>query len=523
MKRRSFIKTTAAATPIVIGGLTLRANTSLAMLAQMPAQENDRILIIIQMFGGNDGLNTMIPALDDEYYKLRPSIAVRKEEAWNNIGDIFLHPALTQGTQGGVARMLELGTLAIVQGVGYDNPNLSHFRSTDIWLSGINDSSPNARLDTGWVGRYLEERYPDFPASLPDHPLAVQFGGSFSLTLLSGKGRMGIEVTDPENQLGVSTQLDTLDGTSSGTHYEQEYAYIADIAARSNKYAQAVRQAYMAGKPLIRGEYSGPLGPQMAAVGAMIAGGLKSKVYVVSIGGFDTHVTQQLPGNVGQHPELLSSVSNSIAQLMADMTERGHASRIVGMTVSEFGRRPHENGSRGTDHGAASVQFVFGPQVNSGVFGNAPDLKNLDSNGDLNYQIDYRKIYAEILTDWFGMTLEEMRAILRDDTLLPIDVIKGGLNSVDDRTAETAGTAIMDAYPDPFISSATINIRLERPGHTRLELVTPTGQQVLLLCDRWLQAGTHHIPLTGSVASGTYLCVLQSGDMRVARSIRCVR
>jgi hypothetical protein len=208
---------------------------------------------------------------------------------------------------------------------------------------------------------------------------------------------------------------------------------------------------------------------------------------------------------------------------MYDMTNLGQADRIVGLTVSEFGRRPHENGSKGTDHGAASVQFVFGTQVNSGVFGNAPDLKNLNANGDLYYQVDYRKIYAEILTDWFGLSLDEMRSVLKDDTLLPIDVIKSQTSSVRNPDTAGMGTTILESYPDPFVSSATITIRLERGGQTRLDLVTPSGEQVSTLCNRWLDAGTHHIPLNGDFATGTYLCVLQSGGQRSARTIRRIR
>jgi uncharacterized protein (DUF1501 family) len=527
MKRRSFLKSaaaTAALSPIVVGGLPLRANTSLSMLAQLPAPEDDRVLLMIQLFGGNDGLNTMIPALDDEYYKIRPSIAVPKDQAWNKIGDIFLHPALAWGDQGGMARMLELGTLAIVQGVGYDNPDLSHFRSTDIWLSGLNISDPGVRLDTGWIGRYLEQRYPDFPQSLPEHPLAVQFGG-FSLALLGSKGRMGIEVEDPSLQAGVTSQLDTLDPQSKGTNYEFEYGFVADIANRSNKYAQAVKAAYAAGKPQLRGDYGdNGFARQIASVAALMAGGLKTKVYVVGLGGFDTHVMQQIPGNLGTHPSLLGTISVAVAELMHDLTRLGQADRLVGMTVSEFGRRPFENGSRGTDHGAASVQFVFGTQVNSGVFGNAPDLKNLNANGDLYYQVDYRKVYAEILTDWFGLSLQQMREVLRDDTLTPVDVLKSQQpSSVREGKGATGSLAIAGSYPNPFASSMTVEITIDRPCNALVELTTPDGRRVATLADRRFEAGSYRLPFSGDLPSGTYLCTLRTGEQRVARAVRCVR
>lgn len=525
MKRRTFIKTAAAgaAAPIILGGIPARAHTSLELLAQMPADVDDRILVVVQLFGGNDGLNTLIPALDDEYYSIRPNIAVPKADCWNGVGSIFLHPSLTKGSQGGVARMLETGSLALVQGIGYENPNLSHFRSTDIWLSGINSSDPNVRLDTGWVGRYLEQRYPDFPANLPEHPLAIQFGGSFSLTLMSGKGRMGIEVTDPSGQRGVGLQLDTLDANAPGTFYYDEYQFVADIANRSNSYAQAVKDAYTTGKSRLRGAYAvNGFASQMASVAALIAGGLKTKVYVVSMGGYDTHVNQQYTGNGGTHPSLLESFSDSVAQFQYDMTSLGFADQVVGLTVSEFGRRPYENGSRGTDHGTASVQFVWGRQVNSGVFGNAPDLKNLNANGDFYYQIDYREVYAEILTDWFGLSLQQMREVLRKDDLVPLDVLQAQPTSVDRNRALRGGIAITAIAPNPSRGRATVDVVLDRPSQTRIEILSLDGRLVAVPVDRHLEPGDHRLPLDLDIPTGTYICRLRAAGRNDVRNLQIV-
>ncbi|MDB5032965.1 MAG: 5-nucleotidase [Chlorobi bacterium] len=525
MKRRTFIKSAAvaaAASPLMLKGIPLQAGTPLPVLAQLP-QDNDKILLIIQLFGGNDGLNTVIPAEDDAYYKLRPRIAVQKKDALNKLGNTYLHPALGKGSRGGMAQMLELGTLSIVQGVGYDNPNLSHFRSTDIWLSGINSSDPNVRLETGWVGRYLEKRYPDFPASLPDHPLAIQFGG-FSLALLSSKGRMGIEVTDPSGQKGVGSEVDALDPDSPNTAYATEYAFIADIASRSNKYAQAVKDAYAAGLPKLKGDYkqSGFAG-QMASVGALIAGGLKTKVYVLSMGGFDTHVTQQFDDNTGSHPSLLTALGDGVSQFMYDMTRLGLADRVVGITVSEFGRRPHENGSFGTDHGAASVQFVFGTQVNSGVFGNAYDLKNLNSNGDLFYQIDYRTVYAEILTDWFGLTQQETREVLQKDDLDPLNVLKSQVSGADSGATARGGFAITGNYPNPFTTATTLELSLDRTSDVVVEITSVSGRRMMRVLDRRLDAGVHRIPINADLPTGTYICTMRTGGRSATHIMQCVR
>ena len=529
MKRRSFLKTTAAAasaSPFMVGGLKARASSSLKMLAQMPP-ENDRALVIIQLFGGNDGLNALIPATDDEYYRIRPGIGVPQELAWNGLGDIYLHPALANGSKGGLATMLEVGNVAIVQGVGYDNPNLSHFRSTDIWLSGINDSNPNARLDTGWVGRYLESRYPDFPASLPEDPLAIQFGG-FSLLLRGSDGKkMGIEVTDPTLQQGVTSQLDELDENSNGTAYLDEYTFIADIAQRSNKYAERVKQAYETGAAMLNGEYEedNPLAQQMRAVAAMIAGGLKTKVYVVSIGGFDTHVNQQqIDGDVviGMHPLLLGRISRAISEFQYDMIRLDEADRVIGMTISEFGRRPQENGSYGTDHGAASVQFVFGTQVNSAIFGEAPDLTDLNNNGDLRAQVDYRNIYTEILTDWFGLPLDDARQILQDDSLSPVDVLKAPL-SVSEERRGMGGVALVNAAPNPFRNATEIQFRVDRTSRVRIEIRSMEGGRSVTLLDRTVEAGLHRTRFEGDIPSGNYLCTIRTDSGMDSRLLTCIR
>jgi uncharacterized protein (DUF1501 family) len=526
MNRRSFLKTSAAGAaiaPIMLGGVRASARTSLAALAQMP-EGSDRILVIIQLFGGNDGLNTVLPMHDeDEYKRLRPRLAIEKKDAWNYQEAVYLHPALASGSKGGIGRLLENGSLAIIQGVGYDNPNLSHFRSTDIWLSGINDSNPDVRLDTGWVGRFLERRYPDFPQSLPEHPLAVQMGG-FSLTLLSSKGRMGIEVTDPAQQKSLTPQLDALDAQSAGTAYEFEYAFVADIANRSNRYAAAVRDAYASGKARLKGQYANDgFASQMASVAALIAGGLRSNVYVVSMGGFDTHFTQQVDPASGAHPMLLGRLADAVGQFMYDMTQLGEADRVIGMTVSEFGRRPEENGSFGTDHGAASVQFVFGPQVNSGVFGLPADLRNLNENGDLVYQVDYREVYAEVLTDWFGMTTDDMRQVLQAESISPIDVIKAQAGRAPDALRTDTGVRLESIAPNPFVDRASVAFRLDRASRVRMSITSTRGETIATVLDGTFAAGEHREPIALDLAPGIYVCTLESARGRDSQVIHCVR
>ncbi|RPI67148.1 MAG: DUF1501 domain-containing protein, partial [Ignavibacteriae bacterium] len=368
MKRRTFLATTAAAAAgtQLIGGVPLRAFTPVELMNTLEG-DDDRILIVIQMFGGNDGLNTIIPADDPEYYNIRPSISVPKDKAVNVLQRVYMHPALDPAGNYNLRRMFEDGRLAIVQGIGYENPNLSHFRSTDIWLSGFNSSDPNKRLIDGWLGRFWSDKIQGFPETLPEHPTAVQIGGTLSMLLQSPKGDIGIALTDPQKffELGQGLSPD-MSPMPEDTRYGKEFNFVRLVAEQSDRYSSVVKDAYDKGKNTVNYPKNGFV-QQMQLVSRLISGGLKSKVYMVYLGGFDTHVQQQKDDFTGLHPFLLESLSTGIGLFMQDALAQGFADKVVGMTVSEFGRRPYENGSRGTDHGASSVQFVWGNKVRSGV------------------------------------------------------------------------------------------------------------------------------------------------------------
>lgn len=533
MKRRTFLKSaiaTAAATPFFLEGMPVHARTPLKYLAQMPqANVNDRILIICQLFGGNDGLNTIIPVDDPAYYSIRPYIAIPKDKTKEYAG-IHFAPNLMGGDKDGLIGLLQQGSLAIVQGIGYAHPNLSHFRSTDIWLSGINNSDPDYRLDTGWVGRYLEKQYPNFPASLPDDPLAIQFGG-FSLALQSSKGRMGIEVANPSKQAGVGSSADALDDESPLTSYLNEYNFVADVASRSNKYAQRVKDAYALGKVKLTGHYgTDSFAAQMANCAALIAGGLNTKVYVVSLGGFDNHVSQLTPGgdfDQGTHPALLNTLADGVAQFMYDMVKLNLADRVIGLTVSEFGRRPYENGSLGTDHGTSSIQFVFGTQVLSGAFGYIPDLSHLDENQDLVYNIDYHRVYLEVLTKWFDISLDDARLLLPDPksyapNLDPLPVIQTQQNYVNYKPAALK-LSIGGNYPNPFSNKTTITLDIPQAGMVSLDISSVDGKFNRRIFEKKLEAGSQRVPLELDLASGNYLCIVRSGGLTASKMVQCVK
>ena len=536
MKRRTFLQSSlasAAVAPLLMpGNVFARPSSPLKLLATLG--QNDNILILIQLFGGNDGLNTIIPAEDDNYYTLRPNIGIAKANLTNyNFGGVYFNPGLANGSQGGMFQMFKTGTLAIIQGIGYDNPNLSHFRSTDIWLSGINDSNSQDLLSTGWLGRTLEKLYPNFPNQLPTDPLAINLGG-FSLALAGNTGNTGIVVSDPSLQAGgLSSTDDSLDDNATGTRYATEYAFVQTIAQMSNTYAKRVQDAYSNGMTALK-NLSSPatfgqdsLGQQMKTVAALIAGGLKTQVYVVGMGGFDTHVQQASPDNTGNGAQmgLLGQLADAVAQFQSDMVQLGSstANRVIGFTVSEFGRRPEENGSYGTDHGAASVQFAFGTQINGGVFFKQPSLTTLDANKNFVYQVDFRSVYLTLLTDWFGLSLSDAQKVLQNQLDLPFPMgglIKGFANSVGPANNSSLSFSI---YPNPVASTGNISISLPNSGYTEMELTSMDGKTAQQIFGQTLAAGNFTIPFSPNVPAGAYLLSVRSGSDRIAKVVEVLR
>ena len=348
MKRRTFLKTSAAAAAgtQLLGGVPMRAFNAPELMDTLDG-DDDKVLIVVQMFGGNDGLNTIIPADDDEYYNIRPTIGVPKEMAANALSRVYMHPSLDAPGTYNMKQMLEDGRLAVINGIGYENPNLSHFRSTDIWLSGFNPQQDGKRLIDGWLGRYWSEKIQGFPETLPAHPTAVQIGGTLSMLLQSPKGDVGIALTDPEKffELGQGLSPD-LDPMSEDTRYGREFNFIRLVAEQSDQYSSVVKDAFDAGTNTVTYDDKNGFHRQMQLVSRLISGGLKSKVFLVYLGGFDTHVQQQNDDLTGLHPYLLESLSSAVGLFQQDALQQGFADRVVGMTVSEFGRRPYENGSR---------------------------------------------------------------------------------------------------------------------------------------------------------------------------------
>jgi uncharacterized protein (DUF1501 family) len=371
-------------------------------LAQAPAPEKDRtILVLVQLAGGNDGLNTLVPFEDADYYRLRPTIGIPKDKVLP-VGDTLgLHPSCA-AMQG----LFHDGKLAIVQNVGYPNPNRSHFRSTEIWETA---SSSADFLPTGWIGRYLDNACAGAPAASHD-PVAVYantlngqpesfIGASDHPTfglLAYGGGRRDSEET--------RKLLETISGDAGrGGSGESEETFLRhtmmDALVTENK-VQKVLASYQSDSAYP----AHPFGASLKNVASLIASGLPTRVYFVTLNGFDTHVNQ-----VGTQANLLKVLSDGLAAFQKDLEAHGLDRQVTTMTFSEFGRRPSENESKGTDHGTAAPLFVMGSRVKGGLKGSAPRL-DIPKNHDIEFSADFRGIYAAMLEDWLGCPSETVLA-----------------------------------------------------------------------------------------------------------------
>ncbi len=417
MNRREFVKKLGplGAVPFCVSGLAITGFDRSPLLAALtgPSAALDRVLVVVQLVGGNDGINTVIP-LDQypAYLSLRANIAIPADRALRLTDAAGLHPAMT-----GMKTLYDNGKLCLVQGVSYPNPNFSHFRATDIWLTA---ADYNQDLSSGWLGRYLAYEFDGYPSGYPNpqmpDPPALQIGSVVSLGFQGPSQSTAITIQDP------NTFYQLVSGSSSGGQDEtppttagQELAYIRQVATQSTAFAARVKAAADRAQNrsiLYPAAGQNSLADQLKIVARLIAGGLHTRIYMVNLGGFDTHSNQVADDTTtGTHANLLGKLATAARAFVDDLELLGCDHRVIGMTFSEFGRRAASNASLGTDHGTAEPVFLFGSMVRPGIMGNTPSLSDL-SNGNLMAQFDFRSVYASILAVWLGVDLNELDAVL---------------------------------------------------------------------------------------------------------------
>ncbi|RZS97443.1 DUF1501 domain-containing protein [Cecembia calidifontis] len=474
MKRRKFIKHVAhsLAIPGILGGFgTPSLGREIERLLQM-ATETGRVLVLIYLDGGNDGLNTVVPLNNySALTRVRPHVIMPEDELIEVTNtDFAFHPALE-----GFKSLYDERRLQVIHSVGYPQQNFSHFRSKDIWMSA---SDSDQILNSGWAGRYLEKNHPEFPENYPNemhpHPLAVEIGLGASM-LFQGE-RIGFSMVI-NNVNSFYELLDKeLDEVPDGP-VGDKIQYIRIMAQQSQKYGRIVKE--VAEKINFQRPYPDTrLANQLKIVSRLIAGGLKTPLYLVRLGGFDTHDNQVVDSDrtVGRHANLLKELNDAIMAFMKDLEYHKTVDRVMGMTFSEFGRRIVSNSSGGTDHGSAAPMFVFGNMSEGTFLGEAPRIRGSEVYDDnLPLQFDFRQIYTSLLSQWFESNEQIQMSRNAGRTFEQVPVIRNTL------TNPLSPMERLEAkfYPNPVRDFATLSFNAD--GDVKVDLIDVNGRVLSII------------------------------------------
>ncbi|WGD35561.1 DUF1501 domain-containing protein [Olleya sp. YS] len=508
--RRSFLQALGlvGGGTIMLGGTPITASRPSNLASALSASESDRILVLIRLKGGNDGLNTIVPIDQyDIYANLRPTLKHNLNSLYNLSADVGIPTSMTD-----LQSLWGNGAMKVAHGVGYQYNSLSHFRGSDIWAStdAINEEP------TGWFGRYFEQLYPDYLVNPPTIPAAVQIGSIGNLIFDGNDSNYAFSVANPQ-QLETIAQNGTLHDMTNlpPCTYGDQLQFMRGTTNTTFNYAGIIHNAYTNSTNDVT-YLNNQFGRQLANVARMIKGGLGTKVYMVTLGGFDTHANQ-----AADHDNLMMTLSNSVKQFFDDLAVTGHDQDVLAMTISEFGRRPDENGSLGTDHGAASPLLLFGPGLQgNGFIGNHPSLTTLDNDGNLIYNVDFRQIYATVMQEWLCIDPSVVNQALLGQNYNTIDL---GFNcaalSVDDYNLAEGFTHYVQ-----MTNNQTI-IKFKNPStqHTVVKLYDILGKEVATLKNDMLFAGEHEINVKEAaqtrLSTGQYIYRISIGQQHYSKSI----
>ena len=531
MKRRDFIQYTSASffLPMILDGFGAKAHTQATtpfMKAMLDvADANDNILVVIQLAGGNDGLNMVLPL--DQYADysataLRGSIAIPESKILKlkDTPKTGLHPSMT-----GLQRLYDEGKLSIVHSAGYPNPSFSHFRASDIWFTGVDSD----KLSTsGWLGRYVNDRYPGFPDNYPSttnpDPLAIQISSISATVFNTASITSALAIQNPDTFATIVGDKPNIDPSPLPNTPGGKYtAFVRQQQISSFAYAGQLKAASAKGKNMVTYPTNNALADQLKIVSRLIHGGLQTKIYYVTLGGFDTHENQvsATDNSTGGHATLMQRISEGVTAFMDDLKAQGTQDKVVGMTFSEFGRRANANGSKGTDHGWASPLFVFGNAVKTQIIGKNPDLKALSgspTNLNVPLQNDFRQVYAAILQDWMGASEASVKTILLDKTFKPVDIFKN--TKVLGNESEIP-LADLNIFPNPAQNDTIIESDAFARNNTELMVTDAYGRSFDTNPTR-LSRTQIRINVSG-MASGKYFVKVDTGAEPLVKALMVMR
>ncbi|HPG10396.1 MAG TPA: DUF1501 domain-containing protein [Chitinophagaceae bacterium] len=520
MNRRRFLRNTipaAVTMPALLNGFSFTARgaeSPLARLFEQTLTDTDHVFVLVQLGGGNDGLNMVIPLdIYGNYYNARTNVAIPQSQVLRLDGTdrSGLHPAMTA-----MQNMFNEGKLSIVQSVGYDKPNFSHFRATDIWNSADTTENRRERVKTGWMGRYLESEYPGYPDAFPNQempdPLAIQISNVPTLAVQGQIYSMGLSITNPDKIYSFVNPFS--DYPFNAAPANKELKFLRVISEKTKIYSDIIRAAYHNASTMATYPSDNYLADQLKIVARLIKGGLKTRVYTVIMGGFDTHKRQVNASDTttGMHAKLLKDLSSGISAFQQDLELMGLDERVMGMTYSEFGRRIKSNASLGTDHGAAAPLIMFGKNAKKGILGNSPEIPaDIQVVNNIPFQYDFRSVYASVLEQWFCVKQPALDSILlKNYQSLPLITGPCGVADDPDDTNNNSNNLTLKMWPNPYTVSGTIQFSTNG-GHTMIQQIDGLGRVVKVLASQDYAAGTYNIDIyNDGLASGVYFIRLQN-------------
>jgi len=479
-------------------------------------ESNDRILVLVQLQGGNDGLGCLYDGNQyDNLQKVRTNIIVFQNKIVDIVDSYGFHPAMMS-----MKNVWEDGHLGVLQNVGYPNQNRSHFRSSDIWHSA---SKAEEYISSGWLGRMYDLEHSDFPSGYPNndypHPFALTIGNIISETCQGRSANYSMAVSDPFNP---GTIPEGIIGDIPDNCYGDSLLFLNDTVNQTNAYATVIKEAAEKGNNLSQKyELYGNtnLGQKFKSVARLISGGLKTKVYVVQLGGFDTHDNQVTANaaDTGRHSDLLKQLSDAIDAFQDDINKLGLSDRVIGVTYSEFGRRVRSNGGLGTDHGTAAPMFLFGSCIENRIQGDSYQIDtNIGIEEGVPMQFDFRDVYGTVLEKWLGIDLNTVKQLIYDGySSLPI--LKQGCvepNNVVNDIPE----AVIEVYPIP--ANDVLNIRFSGLSQVSITIFDALGGTIRTLEKSNLNSGSNHITtIIADLTQGTYFIHFRSPNINQTKKI----
>jgi len=512
MERRKFLKYASAtlATPFLFQGQWMSALASHPEFELLSLYNPNRKLILIQLNGGNDGLNMVIPISEyDNLANARQNLLVKQSQILKLTDETGLHPSMPELTN-----LYKEGKVQIIQGVGYPNPNLSHFRSKDIIMSASDSSTV---INSGWAGRMLNNQYPNYPVGYPNeknpHPIALTIGSTSSATCQGDLANYSSVLTN----LSSAYSSSAVGGTYPDTPFGNELKFITNVMEQTESYLTVIKEAAAKAKNLstmypTAGQNS--LADQLKLVANLIAGGLQTQIYIVSLGGWDTHsgqVANDADKLTGTQPTLMSKVSKAIAAFEDDLKILNKADEVVGFVFTEFGRRIKSNDSIGTDHGTTWPAIIFGSKVNPGMIGKNPTIPAVVGKSDnLPLQYDFRRIYGSLYKQWFDMDDQQIVQLL-GNSFPEIQIISSTTGLPQTIAIENKNIKL---WPNPVQDVAQLSF--ESDGETsQIRIYSMAGQLVENLLRQRFSQGNQQIEINlGHLRKGTYELVLQNKSSR---------